>query len=67
MRNNTDAFSWKRGKDKSREFKKISLASHPSFFCFSIFLLQRCVKESITALYDHIENVVGTTFQNYHK
>ena len=32
-----------------------------------IFLLQRCFKESNTDLYEHIENVVGTKFQNYHK
>ena len=68
MQNNTDAFSWKRGKDKSRELKKISLASYPSFFFFFFnFLFQRCFKETITDLYEHIENVVGTKFQNYHK
>ena len=44
MQNNTDAFSWKRGKDKSRELKKISLASYPSFFCFSIFYFKDAVK-----------------------
>ena len=29
--------------------------------------LCRCFKESITALYDHIENDVGTKFENYQK
>ena len=67
MQNNADAISWKRGKDKNRKLKKISLANHPSFFCFLIFLFQRWLKGSVIALYDHIENVVETKFQNYHK
>ena len=50
-------------RQESEIAKKKKPASHPSFFCFSIFLFQRCFKESITALYDHIENVVGTRFQ----
>ena len=47
MQINTDAFSWKRGKDKSRELKKISLASYPSFFCFSIFYFKDVVKRQL--------------------
>ena len=35
----------------------------PSFFLLSLnFLFQRCFKESITALYDHLENVLETKF-----
>ena len=37
------------------------------FFFFKNILFQRCFKESIIALYDHTENVVGTKFQNYYK
>ena len=67
MQNNTDAFSWKRGKRQESEIEN----EYPSqaivlSFVFNC-LFQRCFKESITALYDHIENVVGTKFQNYHK
>ena len=64
MQNNTDAFSWKRGKDKSRKLKKISLASHPSFFCFSIVYSKDALKSQLQLC---IENVVGTKFQNYYK
>ena len=49
-------------KRQESQIKKKSLTSHPSFFCFFNFLFQRCFKESITALYDHIENVVETKF-----
>ena len=48
--------------------KEKNIPCKPSFFLLSLnFLFQRCFKESITALYDHIENVLGTKFQNYHK
>ena len=68
MQNNTDAFSWKRGKDKIRELTKKNIPCKLSFFLLLfIFLFQRCFKETITDLYEHIENVVGTKFQNYHR
>ena len=67
MQNNTDAFSWKRGKDKSRKLKT-NIPRKPSFFLlFFNCLFQRCFKESVTTLYDNIENVVRTKFQNYLK
>ena len=67
MQINTDAFSWKPSKDKSPKWKT-NIPRKQSFFpLFFNCLFQRCFKESITALYDHIENVVGTKFQNYYK
>ena len=63
--NNTDAFSWKRGKEKSRKSKKVPLASQPSFFFLYNFLLQRWFEESIYSICLTIyNNVVGTKFQN---
>ena len=64
---NTDAFLWKPSKDKSRKWKT-NIPRKQSFFPLLYnCLFQRCFKESITPLYDHIENVVGTKFQNYYK
>ena len=40
-----------------------NIPCEPSFFLLSLnFLFQRCFKESITALYDHLENVLETKF-----
>ena len=47
MQKNIDSFSWKRGKDKSRKLKKISLASHPFFFCFSFFSSKDALKSEL--------------------
>ena len=66
MQINTDAFLWKPSKDKSQKLKT-NIPRKPSFFpLFFNCLFQRCFKESIKALYDLIENFVGTNFQNYH-
>ena len=59
MQNNTDAFSWKRGKDKSRKLKTNIPRKQSSFLLFSIGLykdalqsqLQLCMTIKIVTLH----------------
>ena len=58
MQNNTDAFSWRRSKDKSPKWKKKDLlqASQPSFFFFfNFFYSKDDLKSQFIALSDDIE------------
>ena len=66
MQRNTDAFSWKRGRDEL-EIKK-SLSCKPAFlFFFNFFYSKDGLKSQFIALSDHIEKFCGTKFQNYYK
>ena len=55
MKNNTDGFSWKRGKEKSRKLKKSISCKTAFFLSFLFFYFIDGLKSQFIALSDHIQ------------